>query len=422
MLGDDRRPRFARARLRRRAMVDRPRRRAALAWSASTCRAHNSRHARADARMSASCKPSGEQLPFHDGAFDTVFCDHGAIQLLRARPSSFRRRRACFDPADCSRSASCTRCSPHLGRGTAAPTRRLQLDYDDLGRMEFGEGTIDWALPAGQWIDVFAPRLHDRAARGTAAAGGSRAPRTRSSPRRNGRAAGRRSGSGSRDSPPEARYRLCLETQHAARPAADAPPRPAVHAVRGGGLGRGGHIVNLKRWLAAVLMLAVFGTVLTACGPNTSPSKFGVNLFGNDTRSVEPDAAGRIQMGSPVHVLGSTRDVARRLRRRTPRVIRRDAHRPVAPRLFRDRRVAAHAALGDDCPAGNRHVFVGPDRGRACRQGVSRSSPRGPRLATRIASRRGSCGTNPTRTARFPGAVNSFATWFSRRLRRLAVG
>jgi hypothetical protein len=36
-------------------------------------------------------------------------------------------------------------------------TRRLQLDYDELGCMDFGDGTIDWTLPPGEWIRV----LHD---------------------------------------------------------------------------------------------------------------------------------------------------------------------------------------------------------------------------------------------------------------------
>jgi hypothetical protein len=54
-----------------------------------------------------------------------------------------------------------------------------------------------------------------------------------------------------------------------------------------GGTAGVGHIVKLKRSLAALLMLAMFGTLVTACGPNNSPSKFGVSLFGDDSRSID---------------------------------------------------------------------------------------------------------------------------------------
>jgi len=64
-------------------------------------------------------------------------------------------------------------------------------------------------------------------------------------------------------------------------------PHPAVHSALVGGQGQGRDTVKLKRSLAAVLMLAVLGTLLTACGPNNSPSKFGINLFGDDSRGLD---------------------------------------------------------------------------------------------------------------------------------------
>jgi hypothetical protein len=33
-------------------------------------------------------------------------------------------------------------------------TRKLQIDYADLGRLALEEGTIDWVLPPGGWIRV----------------------------------------------------------------------------------------------------------------------------------------------------------------------------------------------------------------------------------------------------------------------------
>ena len=35
-----------------------------------------------------------------------------------------------------------------------AQTRKLQMDYGDLGRIALAEGTIDWVLPPGGWIRV----------------------------------------------------------------------------------------------------------------------------------------------------------------------------------------------------------------------------------------------------------------------------
>ena len=33
-------------------------------------------------------------------------------------------------------------------------TRKLQIDYADLGRMDTGEGTIDWSVPPSHWIGL----------------------------------------------------------------------------------------------------------------------------------------------------------------------------------------------------------------------------------------------------------------------------
>jgi hypothetical protein len=31
-------------------------------------------------------------------------------------------------------------------------SRKLQVDYRDLGRFDSGEGTVDWIAPPGEWI------------------------------------------------------------------------------------------------------------------------------------------------------------------------------------------------------------------------------------------------------------------------------
>ena len=45
-------------------------------------------------------------------------------------------------------------------------TRKLQIDYAELGRMPLAEGTIDWVLPPGEWIRVLrGERLRGRGSR-----------------------------------------------------------------------------------------------------------------------------------------------------------------------------------------------------------------------------------------------------------------
>jgi SAM-dependent methyltransferase len=114
-------------------------------------------HARTDDANIPLVQASGEQLPFRNGAFDTVFCDHGAISFCEPSviiPEAARVLRPNGLLAFC-----VVHPLLHLtwDEERQRQTRRLQLDYDDLGRMEYGEGTIDWALSAGQWIE----RLRD---------------------------------------------------------------------------------------------------------------------------------------------------------------------------------------------------------------------------------------------------------------------
>jgi len=110
------------------------------------------RHAPAGAPL---VQASGEATPFGGESFDVVFCDHGAMSFCdpeRTVPEVARllRPRGLF--------AFCV--SAPLLYLTYDPTRdrqtrELRMPYRDLGRMAFGDGTIDFVLPPGRWVRLF---------------------------------------------------------------------------------------------------------------------------------------------------------------------------------------------------------------------------------------------------------------------------
>jgi SAM-dependent methyltransferase len=111
-------------------------------------------HARRAAAALPLVQASGEQLPFADNSFDVVFCDHGALSFCDPEiivPECARLLRRGGLLAFC-----CAHPMLYLTWDDAneRQTRKLQIDYAALGRMELGEGTIDWAPPPGEWIRV----------------------------------------------------------------------------------------------------------------------------------------------------------------------------------------------------------------------------------------------------------------------------
>ena len=111
-------------------------------------------HARRAAPALALVQASGEQIPFADESFDIVFCDHGALSFCEPE----------VVVAECARllrpggllAFCCTHALLYLTWDDAKEqqTRKLQLAYAQLGKMELAEGTIDWVLPPGGWIRV----------------------------------------------------------------------------------------------------------------------------------------------------------------------------------------------------------------------------------------------------------------------------
>jgi SAM-dependent methyltransferase len=98
---------------------------------------------------------SGEAVPFRGASFDVVFCDHGAMSFCDPRvtvPEVARLLRSGGLLAFC-------QASPLLyvtwdARRERQDTR-LHRSYFGLGRMDLGDGTIDFQFPHSAWFRVF---------------------------------------------------------------------------------------------------------------------------------------------------------------------------------------------------------------------------------------------------------------------------
>jgi SAM-dependent methyltransferase len=117
------------------------------------------KHARATGESAHVAVPlvaaSGEAVPFRDASFDVVFCDHGAMSF-------------CDPDVTLPEVARVLRPNGLLAFSQATPLlyltwderrkhqdTRLHRSYFDLGRLELGDGTIDFQLPHGEWFRQF---------------------------------------------------------------------------------------------------------------------------------------------------------------------------------------------------------------------------------------------------------------------------
>jgi SAM-dependent methyltransferase len=95
---------------------------------------------------------SAESVPFVDGSFDLVFCDHGAMSFcdpVRSVPEVARLLRAGGRLV-----FSQTTPWPYLTWSNRADraTRRLRRPYFGMRQFADGDGTVDFQLPYGAWI------------------------------------------------------------------------------------------------------------------------------------------------------------------------------------------------------------------------------------------------------------------------------
>ncbi|MEX0666343.1 MAG: class I SAM-dependent methyltransferase [Acidimicrobiia bacterium] len=98
---------------------------------------------------------SGESLPLADGSFDLVFCDHGAMSFCdpeRSVPEVARVLRSggrlIFNKA----TILYALCYDEKKERQVA---RLQRPYFGSRISYFGEGTVDFQIPYGEWIRLF---------------------------------------------------------------------------------------------------------------------------------------------------------------------------------------------------------------------------------------------------------------------------
>ena len=96
-------------------------------------------HAGVDVRLVCA---SATAVPLVDASFDVVFCDHGAMSfceaLERIGPATLLRN-LCFPAGD----------------PDAPVTRKLHAKWFGARAFDWGDGTIDFQIPHGEWIGLF---------------------------------------------------------------------------------------------------------------------------------------------------------------------------------------------------------------------------------------------------------------------------
>jgi SAM-dependent methyltransferase len=116
-------------------------------------------HARREIQRADTSVPlvqaSGERVPFRDASFDIVFCDHGAMSF-------------CEPEVTVPEVARLLRAGGRLVFNATTPlvywtydsrrerqSRKLHEAMFGRRRWEFDDGTVDYAIPNGEWIRLF---------------------------------------------------------------------------------------------------------------------------------------------------------------------------------------------------------------------------------------------------------------------------
>ena len=104
-------------------------------------------------------RASAEEIPFADGSFDLVFCDHGALSFTDPRVTVPEVARV-LRPAGrlVFNMVSPWAWASWAAEGDEPADRMLRRPYFGLGRTEYVEpsgSTVEWYLPDGDWIRIF---------------------------------------------------------------------------------------------------------------------------------------------------------------------------------------------------------------------------------------------------------------------------
>jgi SAM-dependent methyltransferase len=98
---------------------------------------------------------SGEDVPLSDATFDVVFCDHGALSFCDPERSVPEAARLLRPGGRLVFSHTSQLLYLTYDREAESQTRRLHEPYFGMRRFDYGDGTVDFQLPYGDWIRLF---------------------------------------------------------------------------------------------------------------------------------------------------------------------------------------------------------------------------------------------------------------------------
>ena len=98
---------------------------------------------------------SGEAVPFRDASFDIVFCDHGAMSFSPPEATVPEVARLLRPGGLLAFSQTTPLLYLTWDDRRQRQDTRLHRSYFDLGRLDLGEGTVDFQIPHGEWFHLF---------------------------------------------------------------------------------------------------------------------------------------------------------------------------------------------------------------------------------------------------------------------------
>jgi SAM-dependent methyltransferase len=98
---------------------------------------------------------SGEAVPFRDASFDLVFCDHGAMSFCPPAVTVPEVARLLRPGGLLVFSQTTPLLYLTWDERRQRQDTRLHRSYFGLGRLDLGDGTVDFQIPHGDWFRLF---------------------------------------------------------------------------------------------------------------------------------------------------------------------------------------------------------------------------------------------------------------------------